>query len=194
MAPFLQPPQRPYSLIEMTIWYTILYLKGLIVMGALFYPLYLYDAAIYWLVSVMFAIAFAGHEWVRGHRKKYGISFGRRVQLLTWISYPVSVVSVALIYLQHFTDITAIAFISAILEIKYTLLQLSLIIHFSSFWIGVLFYVGIYSSNPDLVSEKVLDIGLIIKQWFSNNRKRQLIAGGCVYLMVGIAIYLTWFY
>ena len=41
-------------------------------MGLLFLPLYFYNAAIYWLLSFLFTIAFAGFWWARQHYKLYG--------------------------------------------------------------------------------------------------------------------------
>ena len=140
----------------------------------------------------MFPIAFAGHEWARGHRKKYGDTPSLRVQILTWIStYLISVVMVVIIsfiYYQHFTDITAIQFIRLILEIKYTLFLLSFMIYFSLFWSGVAFF------DSDKLSEAYRCIVINIAQWFGNDTKGQLITIGCVSLVVGIAIYLRWFY
>lgn len=181
MKPSNDMPKQQNRPIDIMLWYSIFYLKWVIVFGGLFFALYFYDELNYWFVLVILPTAFAAYDWARSYKKIYGDS--PNIGLVykgVVITYPVSVTLITFIsffYWRHHADMTPIFFIKLLFETEYLLLGLSIIIHYC------LFVTAVYLSDIYKYRYKVpREIGERIGRRLYQNRKAQLFAVVCLFL------------
>lgn len=197
MATFLQPPLRPNSLIDMMIWYSILYLKGVIIMGLLFLPLYFYHVAIYWLLSVLFTIAFSGFGWARQYYKLYEKWPAQMSRLKASIAtYFISLFTIAIVFLIESDNPERIAIMmyeEPELFIGYALGS-SFVMHLFSFRIGAFLYAPDYHwgrypfsmYDGSLESKEAMQLNDLMV----SNTKWKIISVIAIYIIVAALIYL----